>query len=121
MPNPLYSRSEKGTSYHNHRRINMARLSEEDVLEIIEMLEEETIRIPNITRIEKMRYKTKIRSHVGWLRSVLNPTPKKILDKFSQRLSQFFYQLPGGLSDDFKEFLDEKLKDLKKKSSMRAY
>ena len=99
----------------------MARLSEEDVLEIIEMLEEEIIRIPNITRIEKMRYKTKMRSQVGWLGSVMNPTTKKILDKFSQRLGHFFYQLPGGISKEFKEFLDEKTKDLKKKSSMRAH
>ena len=99
----------------------MARLSEEDVLEIIEMLENEIVRITKASRIEKMRYKTKIRTQVGWLGALLNPTPKKILDKLSQRLVEFFYQLPGGLSNEFKEFLDEKVKDLYNEFPIRAY
>jgi len=99
----------------------MARLSEEDVLEIIEMIENEIIRIPKLARIEKMRYNTKIRNQVGWLGAVVNPTPKKILDKLKQRMSEFIYRLPGGLSNEFKEFLDEKLKGLNKKSSASAY
>ena len=99
----------------------MARLSEDDVLEIIEMLENEIIRIAKASRIEKMRYKTKIRSQVGWLGALVNPTPKKILDKLSQRVSELIYQLPGGLSKEFKEFLDEKVMDLKEPFLMRAY
>jgi hypothetical protein len=99
----------------------MARLKEEDVLEIIEMLENEIIRIPKASRIEKMRYKSKIRTQGGWLGALVNPTPKKILDKLRQRMAELFYQLPGGLSKEFKEFLDEKVKDLKTTFSMRAY
>ena len=99
----------------------MARLSEDDVLEIIEILENEIIRITKASRIEKMRYKTKIRSQVGWLGALVNPTPKKILDKLSQRVAELFYQLPGGLSKEFKEFLDEKVKDLNTTFPMRAY
>jgi hypothetical protein len=99
----------------------MARLSDEDVLEIIEMLENEIIRIPKASRIEKMRYKTKIRNQVGWLGALVNPTPKKILDKLTQRVAELIYQLPGGLSNEFKEFLDELVKDLKKPFLMRAY
>ena len=60
----------------------MSRLNEDDDLEIIEMLENEIIRIAKASRIEKMRYKTKIRNQVGWLGAVVNPTPKKILDKW---------------------------------------
>jgi len=99
----------------------MARLSEEDVLEIIEMLENEVIRISKASRIEKMRYKTNIRKQAGWLGALVNPTPKKIIEKLRQRLAEFFYQLPGGLSNEFKEFLDEQVKDLKKPFLMRAY
>ena len=99
----------------------MARLSEEDVLEIIEMLENETIRIARVSRIDKMRFKTKIRSQVGWLGALLDPTPKKIIDKLRQRLAELFYRLPGGLSNDFKDFLDEKVKGLKSEFPMRAY
>ena len=99
----------------------MGRLSEEDVLEVIEMLENEVVRITSVTRIEKMRFKTKIRNQVGWLGALLDPTPKKIIDKLRQRLAELFYQLPGGLSNEFKEFLDEKVKDMKKEFPMRAY
>jgi hypothetical protein len=99
----------------------MARLKEDDVLEITEMLENEIIRITKASRIEKMRYKSKIRNQVGWLGALVNPTPKKILEKLGQRLAELFYQLPGGLSNEFKEFLDEKVKDLKKTFPMRAY
>ena len=99
----------------------MSRLNEDDVLEIIEMLENEIIRIAKASRIEKMRYKTKIRNQVGWLGALVNPTPKKIIDKLSKRMAELFYQLPGGLSNEFKEFLDEKVNDWKTTFPMRAY
>ena len=85
------------------------------------MLENEVVRITRISRFEKMRFKTKIRSQVGWLGARLDPTPKMIIDKLRQRLAKFFYQLPGGLSNEFKDFLDEKVKTLKSEFPMRAY
>ena len=91
----------------------MARLSEEDVREIIEVLEEELYSVPQLNKIEKMRMKTKIRHQAGWLTSVLNPTPKRVLDKMKSKMSDVFMLLPYGFNDNFKEFLDEKLRNLK--------
>ncbi len=91
----------------------MARLSEEDVQEIIEMLEYELYSVPQLNKIEKMRMKTKIRHQAGWLTTVLNPTPKRVFDKLKTRLQDVFYLFPYRFSDDFKEFLDEKLRTLK--------
>ena len=91
----------------------MARLSEEDVQEIIEALEYELYSVPQLNKIEKMRMKTKIRHQAGWLTSVLNPTPKRVLDKMKSKMSDVFMLLPYGFNDNFKEFLDEKLRNLK--------
>lgn len=87
----------------------MGRLSEEDVLEIIEVIELELYSVPRLDKIEKMRMKTKIRHQASWLLSVLNPTPKKLFDKLKSRLSDVFFLFPYGFSDNFKEFLDEKI------------
>ena len=88
----------------------MARLSEEDVTEIIDTLELELYSVPRLDKIEKMRMKTKIRHQASWLLSALNPTPKKLFEKLKSRLSDLFFLFPYGFSDNFKEFLDEKIK-----------
>jgi len=91
----------------------VARLSEEDVNEIIEMLEYQLYSIPQLNKIEKMRMKTKIRHQASYLISVLNPTPKRLFDKLRSRMPDVFYLFPYGFSDEFQEFLDEKLRNLK--------
>ena len=89
----------------------MARLTEQDVTEIIEVLENELHGVPRLDRIEKMRMKTKIRHQASWLSLVLDPTPKKIFVKLRSRLSDVFFLFPYAFSDNFKEFLDEKIKN----------
>ena len=89
----------------------MARLREEDITEIIEVLEYELYRVPNLNKIEKMRIKTKIRHQVSWLSTVINPTPKRVFDKLKNRLPDVFLLFPYGFSDNLKEFLDEKLRN----------
>ena len=91
----------------------MARLSEEDVREIIEVLEEQLYSVPQLNRIEKMKMKTKIRHQAAWLTSVLNPTPKRVYDKMKSKMSDVFMLFPYGFTDEFQEFLDEKLRNLK--------
>ena len=87
----------------------MARLSDQDVTEIIEVLENELHGVPRLDRIEIMKMKTKIRHQASWLLSTLNPTPKKLFEKLKSRLSDVFFLFPYGFSDDFKELLDEKI------------
>jgi hypothetical protein len=84
-------------------------LREKDVTEIIEVLENELHRAPRLDKIEKMRMKTKIRHQASWLSLALNPTPKKLFDKLRSRLSDVFFLFPYAFSDNFKEFLDEKI------------
>ena len=91
----------------------MARLSEEDVREIIEVLEEQLYSVPQLNKIEKMKMKTKIRHQAAWLTSVLNPTPKRVYDKMKTKMSDVFMLFPYGFNDDFQEFLDEKLRNMK--------
>ncbi len=91
----------------------MARLSEEDVREIIEVLEEQLYCVPQLNKIEKMKMKTKIRHQAAWLITVLNPTPKRVFDKMKSKMSDVFMVFPYGFNDTFKEFLDEKLRNLK--------
>ena len=91
----------------------MARLSEEDVREIIEVLEEQLYSVPQLNKIEKMRMKTKIRHQAGWLTTVLNPKPKRVFDKMKTKMSDVFMLFPYGFNDTFQEFLDEKLRNLK--------
>lgn len=91
----------------------MARLSDEDVREIIEVLEEELYSVPQLNKIEKMKMKTKIRHQAAWLTSVLNPTPKRVLEKMKSKMSDVFTLFPYGFNDNFKEFLDEKLRNMK--------
>lgn len=90
----------------------MARLSEEDIKEIVEMLEDQLYSVPKLDKIEKMRVKTKIRHQVRWLSTIINPTPKRVFDKLKNRLSDVFFLFPYGFADNFKEFLDEKMKNL---------
>jgi hypothetical protein len=57
--------------------------------------------------------KTKIRHQAAWLTSVLNPTPKQVLDRMKGKMSDVFMLFPYGFNDNFKEFLDEKLRNMK--------
>ena len=87
----------------------MARLSDQDVTEIIEVLENELHGVPRLDRIEIMKMKTKIRHQASWLSSVLDPSPKKLFEKLKTRLPDVFFLLPYGFSENFKELLDEKI------------
>ena len=88
----------------------MSRLSEEDVLEIVEVIEEQLQSIPQMDRIQKMRMKTKVRHQAAYLRTILNPTPKRVFDKLRNRMPDVFNTIPAGLHDTIQDFLDEKIR-----------
>ena len=93
----------------------MARLSEDTIREIVEMIEEELYSVRSLDRIEKMKMKTKIRHQTKWLMMILNPKPNIVLERMKKKMPELFSLLPYGFTEDFEEFLVEKMKDLKKK------
>jgi len=93
----------------------VARISEELLREIIEMIEDELHSVHGLNRIEKMKIRTKIRHQSKWLMAFVNPTPKIVMDKMKKKMPDVFSVLPYGFSDDFKEFLEGKMRNLGKK------
>ncbi len=93
----------------------MARLSEDMIREINEMMENQLQCVQGLDRIEKMKMKTKIRQQSKWLGAVLNPSPKILLEKMQKKMPDVFSALPYGFRDELKEFLEENIKNLGKK------
>lgn len=91
----------------------MSRLSEDDVREIVEMIEEQLQRMPQIDRIQKMRLKSKIRHQAAYLGTILNPTPKRVLERLKSRMPDVFNVIPYGFNDTIQDFLDEKIRTVK--------
>ena len=91
----------------------MARLSEDDVMEIVEVLEEELQSAHQVDRIEKMRMKSKIRHQAAFLRTVLNPSPKRVVDKLRNKMPDVFRVLPYHVSDTLEDVLSEKSRSSK--------
>ena len=91
----------------------MSRLSEDDVREFVEILEEQLQSVPQLDRIEKMRMKTKVRHQAAYLRTILNPTPKRVLDKLRSKMPEVFRAMPYDVSDTLQDFLDEKIRSIK--------
>ncbi len=92
----------------------MARISEEMMREIIEMIENQLQCVQGLDRIEKMKMKTKIRQQSKWLGAVLNPSPKIILEKMQKKMPDVFSALPYGFRDELKEFLEENMRNMGK-------
>jgi hypothetical protein len=93
--------------------MSMSRLSEDDVREIVEIIEEQLQSTQQIDRIQKMRMKTKIRHQAAYLRTILNPTPKRVLEKLKSKMPDVFNALPYSVGDTLQDFLDEKIRTLK--------
>ena len=93
----------------------MARLSEDTINEMIEMIEGQLQSVHGLDRIEKMKMKTKIRQQSKWLGAVLNPSPKVVMEKMTKKMPEVFSALPYGFRDELKDFLEENIKNLGKK------
>ena len=90
----------------------MSRLSEDDVREIVEMLEEQLQRIPQMDRIQKMKMNTKIRHQAAYLRTILNPTPKRVLEKLRNKMPDVFNSIPYSCTDTIQDFLEKKIRNI---------
>lgn len=90
----------------------MARLSEDTINEMTEMIESQLQCVQGLDRIEKMKMKTKIRQQSKWLGAVLNPSPKVLMEKIQKKMPDVFAALPYGFRDELKDFLEENIRNL---------
>jgi hypothetical protein len=81
----------------------VSRLTNRNVKELIEMLENELNSVSTLDRIEKTKMRSKIRKQSRWLLAFGNPTPEKIIKKLAQKLPDLFSLYPYGFFDMLKE------------------
>jgi hypothetical protein len=93
----------------------VARLSEDMIREMNEMIENQLQCVQGLDRIEKMKMKTKIRQQSRWLGAVLNPSPKVIMEKMQKKMPDVFSALPCGFRDELKDFLEENTRNFGKR------
>ena len=86
----------------------MPRLSKHDVTEILEMLEDGINFLPKLSRVEKMKLRSKIREQAGWLQEWRNPVAGGVLQKLEGKLANVFLLYPHGFDDRLRRFLEEK-------------
>lgn len=90
----------------------MPRFNPRDVKEIVDMLEDGIISIPKLTKIEKMKMRSKIRNQYGWISALSNPHAGMIYQRLEERLCNIFPLYPCDLRDKLKKLLKEKSKRL---------
>ena len=89
----------------------MARMSEDMVREMNEMIENQLQCVQGLDRIEKMKMKSKIRQQSIWLGAVLNPSPKIVMEKMQKKMPDVFSALPYGFRDELKKYLEENIRN----------
>ena len=87
----------------------MARMSEDMVRELSEMMEDQLQSVQGLDRIEKMKMKSKIRQQTILLGAILNPSPKIIMEKIQKKMPDVYSALPYGFRDELKKFLEENI------------
>ena len=83
----------------------MAKLKDRDIMEINKWFEEALNRLPKVDRKTKMRMRKKIRDEVYFLLTWEKPSPSMIMNRWEERISDFFKVMPYGLRDDLLHLL----------------
>ena len=86
----------------------MPRLSTNDVREIIELLEDGINFVPKLSKVEKMRMRSKIREQAGWLQEWRNPPAEGLFQKLEEKLSTLFLVYTNEFCDKLKSLLGER-------------
>ena len=94
----------------------MNRLGKRDVTEILELLEKELDAVPGLDKIEKMKWRSRIRHQENWFMGLEDLKPEKVLMKLKGRLSEVFRLYPASFSEMVLELLKKKAQQLEKKS-----
>ena len=95
----------------------MRKLGKRDVTEILELLEGELDAIPRLDKVEKMKWRSRIRQQENWLTALDELKPDKVLMKLKGRLPEVFRLYPGSLSEKLVELLKKKALQLERKSA----
>ena len=87
----------------------MARLRQDDVKEILQILEDGIHLMPKLDKMDRIRMRSKIRKQYGWLSMVSDPNVDTIYRRLEERLSDVFLLYPFGFGDRVKKTLARKL------------
>ena len=87
----------------------MARLRQDDVKEILQILEDGIHLMPKLDKMDRIRMRSKIRKQYGWLSMVSDPNVDTIYRRLEERLSDVFVLYPFGFGDRVKKTLARKL------------
>ena len=87
----------------------MARLRQDDVKEILQILENGIHLIPKLDKMDRIRMRSKIRKQYGWLSMLSDPNVDTIYRKLEERLSDVFSLYLFGFDDRVKKILARKL------------
>jgi hypothetical protein len=93
----------------------MGRLGKRDVTEILELLEGELDSVPRLEKVEKMKWRSRIRQQENWLTALDELKPDKVLVKLKGRLPEVFRLYPAGFSEKVVELLKKKALELERK------
>ena len=94
----------------------MGLLSKRDVTDILELLENELDAVPRLDKVEKMKWRGRIRQQENWLVALDELKPDKVLMKLKGRLSEVFRLYSASFSEKVVELLKKKAQQLEKKS-----
>lgn len=87
----------------------MAKLKDRDIMEINKWFEEALNRLSKVDRKAKMRMRKKIRDEVYFLLTWEKPTPSMIMNRWEDRIGDFFKVMPYGLRDDLLHLLAKRI------------
>lgn len=87
----------------------MAKLKDLDIMEINKWFEEALNRLSKVDRKAKMRMRKKIRDEVYFLLTWEKPTPSMIMNRWEDRIGDFFKVMPYGLRDDLLHLLAKRI------------
>ena len=99
----------------------MARLSDRDVQDILDLLENEVNSLSRLSSVERMKMRSKVRRQSTWLLEWNDPSAENILQKLQWRLADLFLVCQRGFCDSLLRLLEDKTRRLSfaKKKSMR--
>jgi MinD-like ATPase involved in chromosome partitioning or flagellar assembly len=98
----------------------MTRFGKREVTAIIELLEKELDAIPRLDRVEKMKWRSRIRQQENFLMGLDDPKADKIVQKLAGRLSEVFKLYPHGVSDKLIELIKLKVSQMEARSPERT-
>jgi hypothetical protein len=95
----------------------MTRFGKRDVTAIVELMEKELDSAPGLDRIQKMKWRSRIRQQENFLMGLDDPKPDKVVQKLAGRLSEVFRLYPRSVSEKLIELMKMKLVQAERRGS----